>query len=505
LKTRVLIADDSAFLRKRISEILSSSDEIVLIGTAKNGKEAIKKAIYQNPDVILLDLMMPKINGLQAFRRIMEENPTPTIILSSISPQTLDSSVQALLIGAFDYILKPGTLGAKKLPEFRKNLIEKILLASNSRFNKIYGKMEYEDNSKENLPFRQRWVDEVFEFGKYLKEIKPNRKKVSKNFKKNTYTEKFQPQNQTSDHKRITEKVALKAEESKNKKKKFQEKSSNKPSKIRSYSKHDRESKCIEDNEDIDLSKKELFQNRKERGEKIHKTSHVHKLFDDLEHKERIPQKIRKKEIEPKRNVYRSISGRKIPKIDSKIVVIGASVGGPKALRMILHDIPSDFPYPIVIVQHLNNHFIEPLAQSLDNSCPIKVKIAQNNEILKPSTVYIAPGEKHVKVGTKQSKPCLITYEGEPINSCIPSVDVLFNSVSEVYGKNVIGALLTGMGEDGVKGLETIHKNGGITITESQETAILFGMPKLAIEKGVVDRVIENYKIAHFLVHKAYY
>ncbi|TXT66559.1 MAG: Chemotaxis response regulator protein-glutamate methylesterase [Promethearchaeota archaeon] len=504
MKTRVLIADDSAFLRKRISEILSSSDEIVLIGTAKNGKEAIKKAIYQNPDVILLDLMMPKINGLEAFRRIMAENPTPTIILSSISPQTLDSSVQALLIGAFDYILKPGTLGAKKLPDFRKNLIEKILLASNSRFNKIYGKMEYEKDSTGNLPFRQQWVDEVFEFGKYLKEIKPSKIQSKNVFKAENYVEYKKKPKQVTDNKISKEDIEGQSELQKEYKNRLHE-NLDKPKKIESDIQKRGKSTSFDDKDNIDVLYQNLLRKEKRREKKSDKSVHKQSILKEIEHKKDIrTQKIRIEDSQPKK-YFKTISGRKIPKIDSKIVVIGASVGGPKALRMILQGIPRNFPYPIIVVQHLNEHFISPLAQYLNKNSEIKVKVAEHYEILRPSTVYFAPSGRHISISTKKKSPCIILYKGKPVNSCVPSVDVLFESASEIYKNKVIAILLTGMGEDGVNGMKKIHENGGITISESEETAILFGMPKFAIEEGVVDRILPNYKIRDFLVQKSYY
>lgn len=502
---RVLIADDSAFLRKKISEILKSNKKIQVIGTAKNGKEAIKKVGRQNPDVILLDLMMPKVSGLEAFRRIMKDNPTPTIILSSISPQTLDSSVQALLLGAFDYIIKPGTMGSKKRSEFQKHLIDKILLASTSRFKKIYARNEKVAESKDKIPFRQRWVNEVFQFGEYLKNLEsPKEENITKS-EEDTFIEK-KSKSQVSPNKNV--KVLKKEEQQKKGKKRTQKtlldkgetKTLQKKEKLMS-----RQIKTQEKPKVTSKSKmKEVLEEKEEREKKGGGKSNI-QTSQEFELTKTLSKERLQKRIKSKKPIYRSKSGRKIRRIESKLVVIGASVGGPKALRTILQELPNNFPFPIIIVQHLNNHFINPLAESLDNSCEIKVKVAKNNETLKPSTVYIAPGEKHIKIGMRDDKPCLITYSGEPVNSCLPSVDILFSSASDIYENSVIGILLTGMGEDGVNGLAKIHKKGGITITESEETAILFGMPKFAIEKGVVDKVLPNYKINDFLIYKAYY
>ena len=114
MSIEVLIADDSQFLRKKISDILKEHELIRIVDCAKDGEEAVKFVKKYKPDVLVLDLLMPKMNGLDAFKLIMEEQPTPTVILSAISPKNLDSSIQALLMGAFDYIIKPGGIGAKE-------------------------------------------------------------------------------------------------------------------------------------------------------------------------------------------------------------------------------------------------------------------------------------------------------------------------------------------------------------------------------------------------------
>ena len=167
----VVIADDSAYLRKSISDILKEHDLINIIDTAKDGKEAVSFVKKYSPDVLVLDLVMPKMNGLDAFKIIMEEHPTPTVILSAISPKNLDSSIQALLMGAFDYIIKPGGIGAKDLPRFREEVLAKVLLASQSQIKRIFRKEE--NLLKKGSSLRQEMVNRIFDFGQYLNRLTP--------------------------------------------------------------------------------------------------------------------------------------------------------------------------------------------------------------------------------------------------------------------------------------------------------------------------------------------
>ncbi|MCK4480257.1 MAG: hypothetical protein KAV01_07000 [Candidatus Lokiarchaeota archaeon] len=189
-----------------------------------------------------------------------------------------------------------------------------------------------------------------------------------------------------------------------------------------------------------------------------------------------------------------------ITRLPTKIVVIGASVGGPRTLRTILSDIPQDFPAPILVVQHLNHLFMRQFVMSLKDICKVNVKIGMNYEEINPGIIYLSPGDKHMQVTVKNNKPCIRTFEGEPVNFCRPSVDVLFYSTARVYKYKTLGILLTGMGSDGASGLMAIRQEGGKTIAESEETSILYGMPKVAAETGAANLIIPNYKIVDEMI-----
>ena len=212
--------------------------------------------------------------------------------------------------------------------------------------------------------------------------------------------------------------------------------------------------------------------------------------------------KIIKPKIESRSEEYfLDLSPVTIKKLDTRVIVIGASVGGPRTLRTIFSEVPKEFPAPILVVQHLNHLFMRQFVTSLRDICKMDVKIGLNYEEIQPGIIYFSPGDKHMQVTVKNEKPCVRTFEGEPVNFCRPSVDVLFYSTARVYKEKTLGILLTGMGRDGVDGLHAIKSEGGKTIAESEETSVLYGMPKVAAETGAADLIIPNYKIVEKMIN----
>jgi len=359
-----------AFLK---GHMLISSDEIADVETARNGKEAIEKIEIINPDVLILDLMMPEIDGITVFKFLSEHYPIPTIIFSAKNPETLDSSIQALLLGAFDFIIKPKGLWEVEFPKFKEKLLSSTLYAG--KIKKTY--------EKRNLLIKNS---------------------VQESDTLEISTKQYQ----------IAKKSIIKTEE---------------PT------------------------------------------------------KEKILQKI---------------------KPQSNVIAIGTSTGGPKTLKSILKKIPKDFKSPILIVQHLDAFFMNELSKSLNQICQIEVKIPENGERILPGIAYLSPGGKHMKVILKNNKPCLETFKGNPINFCMPSVDVLFFSVAEIYKNRTLGILMTGLGEDGAAGLEAIKNKGGQTIAESEETCVVYGMPRAAVERGAAKFVVPSYIISEKIIEFAY-
>jgi len=362
---RVLLAEDSAYQRKIVSEMLLSHKDITYVDIARNGREAIEKIEELNPDVLILDLVMPEVDGLTAFKFLSEHYPIPTIIFSVTSPENLDDSVQALLLGALDFIVKPTGLWKEEFPKIQEKLISSVLYAA----------------------------------------------KIKKNYEKRN-----------------------------------------------------------------DLIKRSISR----------------QSILDLEMESEVKQPIKSKPLLPP----------KMPRtrLKANLIVIGTSTGGPRTLKFILKNIPHDFPSPILIVQHLDPYFMKQLSKSLDQVCNVKVKIPDDGEKILPSNVYLSPGGRHMKVIAKNNKPHIKIFDDKPVNFCKPSVDVLFFSAAKIYKNHTLGILLTGLGNDGAQGLEAIKISGGKTIAESEETSVIYGMPKAAVKLGAANMVLPNYEISPYML-----
>jgi len=365
MSIKVLVAEDSSFQRKMISDMLLSNKQIIQVELARNGREAIQKVETLNPDVLILDLMMPEVDGITVLKFLSEHYPIPTIIFSARSPETLDDSVQALLLGAFDFIVKPKGIWEEEFPKLKEKLISSTLYAG--KIKKTYEK-------------RNLLIKESIQIPPPL----------------NHYTEEFH----------ISTKLISRP----------------------------------------------------------------------------IKAPIKKSQIQ------------------SKVIAIGTSTGGPRTLKSILKEIPEDFTIPILIIQHLDPYFMKELSKSLNQVCDIEIKIPVNGEKILPGIAYLSPGGKHMKVVQRNKNPYIKTFKGEPVNFCMPSVDVLFFSVAEVYKNQAMGILLTGLGDDGAAGLEAIKKASGKTIAESEQTCVVYGMPKAAIKRGAADLVVPNYSIKNYMM-----
>lgn len=179
------------------------------------------------------------------------------------------------------------------------------------------------------------------------------------------------------------------------------------------------------------------------------------------------------------------------PIAPTHIVAIGVSTGGPNALQYLFSHLTADFSGSILVVQHMPDGFTELFAKRLDECCPIRVKEAQSGDLLVAGRALICPGNRHMKLmKLPLGNVALLSDEG-PVNGHRPSVDVMFRSVAEVFGPQAMGLLMTGMGEDGAAGLGEIRSSGGFTVAQSQQTCVVYGMPKAAIERGYAMRVAD--------------
>jgi two-component system chemotaxis response regulator CheB len=184
------------------------------------------------------------------------------------------------------------------------------------------------------------------------------------------------------------------------------------------------------------------------------------------------------------------ISTGKTAHAPNKLVAIGISTGGPQALEFLLAQLPADFPGSIVVVQHMPEGFTDMFARRLDELCSLRVKEAQSGDMLLAGRVLICPGSRHMRVKRLAMGDLVVLNEDERVNGHRPSVDVLFRSVAEEYGSLAVAVLMTGMGDDGAQGLGAVKQAGGMTIAQSEESCVVFGMPKAAIERGYATRVV---------------
>jgi two-component system chemotaxis response regulator CheB len=174
----------------------------------------------------------------------------------------------------------------------------------------------------------------------------------------------------------------------------------------------------------------------------------------------------------------------------TKVVAIGISTGGPQALQYLLPQLPADFPGTILVVQHMPENFTEMFARRLDEVCAIRVKEAQSGDLLQAGRALICPGNRHLTVKRMPLGDVAVLTDDPKVNGHRPSADVLFRSVAEQIGSRAVGVIMTGMGDDGAEGLGTIKASGGVTIAQSEESCVVYGMPKAAIERGYANRIV---------------
>ncbi len=224
-----------------------------------------------------------------------------------------------------------------------------------------------------------------------------------------------------------------------------------------------------------------------------------HVLLDRIEAAARSPLSPCRRRLVPNASpgwIQRSPSALSQTQPVPKIITMGASTGGPKALEDILTALPGDFPVPVVVVQHMPPGFTAPFARRLDGLCEVRVHEARQGEPLEFGTVYIAPAGKHLTVFTSTRSPCLCVSDFPSDTLHKPSVDVTMLSVAHIFGRHSLGVILTGMGNDGLRGMTAIYESGGITIGQDEATSAVYGMPRACAEHGALQKVLPLDSIA---------
>jgi len=198
-------------------------------------------------------------------------------------------------------------------------------------------------------------------------------------------------------------------------------------------------------------------------------------------------------------NVPTTLLRKQTPAAPTSIIAIGVSTGGPNALQYLFSQLPVEFSGSILVVQHMPDGFTELFAKRLDEISPIRVKEAQSGDLLVAGRALICPGNRHMKVRRLPLGNVAVLSDEDPANGHRPSVDVLFRSVAQEFGPQATAVLMTGMGEDGAAGMSAVRSAGGLTVAQSQKTCVVFGMPKVAIERGYAMRVADLHDLPTLL------
>jgi two-component system chemotaxis response regulator CheB len=347
-KIKVLVVDDSAVVRGMLSRAINSQPDMTVIAVASDPIAAIERLKASTPDVLTLDVEMPRMDGLKFLEKLMRIRPLPVVMVSSLTGRGAEVTMRALELGAVDFVAKPVVSDAESLAAYTEEVADKVRAAAASRVSRKTARA----TGALELPARGAAP----------------------------------------------------------------------PSPVRH------------------------------------------------------------------------------PALPSdKTIVIGASTGGVEALREVLVPLPQEMP-PILIAQHMPGGFTRTFAQRLDAQCAIRVKEAEDGELLAHGSAYIAPGDWHMLVERKQGRLAIRLSDGPPVNRHRPSVDPLFRSVAQAAGAKCIGVMLSGMGADGAHAMLELREKGAHNIAQNEASCVVFGMPKQAIAVGAVHDILPLREIGERLI-----
>jgi two-component system, chemotaxis family, protein-glutamate methylesterase/glutaminase len=338
---RVLLADDSALMRQTLKRIVEAEPGLELAGVARDGEDAVAKARELKPDVVTMDINMPKLDGISALQIILGEKICPVVMVSSLTQRGAVTTFECLELGAFDFVAKPDGTVSAQMGAVAADLVAKVKAAASSGV---------------------------------LARVRRGREQRA-----------------------VSRKAAV---------------------------------------------------------------------------------------------LPRPPAGR------ATAVAIGISTGGPATLMEVLPLLPPDLPASLFLVQHMPPSFLGAFARRLDDSCALKVTEAHAGQLVEPSVCYVAPGGLHLWPHRRSSGEVVIRTPARPETLFMPSVGVMMGAVLEAYGERTVGVLMTGIGDDGASQMVAIRQAGGQTIAESAETAVVYGMPREAAERGGAEVVAPCYEIA---------
>jgi two-component system, chemotaxis family, protein-glutamate methylesterase/glutaminase len=344
---KLLIVDDSALVRKLLSEMLGKDRDIEVVGTAADPYAARERIKQLNPDVITLDVEMPRMDGITFLENLMRLRPLPVVMVSSLTQKGADVTLRALELGAIDFVAKPKIDVAGSLAAYADELIAKVKVAAAARVN-----------PRASAPRPVLHVDQ----------------------------------------------------------------------------RHSADA------------------------------------------------------------VLPAATGRRVLRTTDRIIAVGASTGGTEAIRELLAVLPADAP-AVVISQHIPAAFSKPFAERMNRCSAMSVCEAQDGQYVLPGHVYISPGDQHLLVERDGARYRCRLSDGPPVNRHRPSVDVMFRSVAQNVGPNATGVILTGMGDDGARGLKEMLEAGAHTIAQDEASSVVWGMPGAAVRLGAAQQVLPLHRI----------
>ncbi|MEO1528057.1 MAG: chemotaxis response regulator protein-glutamate methylesterase [Planctomycetota bacterium] len=341
-KTKVLVVDDSALMRQIIVKILSSQPDFEVIGAASDPYKARERILADKPDVITLDVEMPRMDGLTFLGKLMRSRPIPVVMVSSLTEKGCDTTLRALELGAVDFVTKPRVDVSNGMATIGSEIADKVRTAARAHVRRL------------------------------------------------------------------------------------------------------------------------------ETPEPTSQTQTVDALITSTH----------------------------------KVIAIGTSTGGTQALSQVLPQLPSNTPGTVVVV-HMPAGFTGRFARRLNEQCQLDVKEAESGDMIIPGRVLIAPGNQHMTVRRSGARYMVSMNDDPPVNQFRPSVDVLMNSCAKYIGSNAVGVILTGMGDDGAKGLLAMKQAGAVTLAQDEASCVVYGMPKEAVRVGAVDKILPLSNISGAILEEA--
>ena len=468
---RVLIVDDSGFFRHRIEEILRGESRIEVIGSATNGKEAVEKAKQLKPDVITMDVEMPQLNGIDAVRIIMRECPTNVLMLSSLTHEGARITLQALEAGAADYFPKDIRAWMDKSQGVKTELVSRIIaLGASRRFRSgsIFEHRHPASKAKEGkeMVFRPESTPESTR--DYSRTSSSSSGATSRSSSTSTTTAAGSA---------IERLRALRAQMNTNTDSAADNRS------IMSRSSSSSLSSSTSGSLSSTSSRSDSrFARSSTTSQPLSATNTSSVLSKPV--------------VQPRYAGSETSDGSatvkgpgRVSSPDCRLVVIGSSTGGPAALQEILTKIPANFPYPILLVQHMPKTFTSVFAERLNQQCKIAVKEAEDGDKLVPGRALLAPGGLQMIIDSKQSDRIRI-LEGDTSLTYKPSVDVTYASAARAFRSRVLAVILTGMGADGCDGAKLLKREGAVIWAQSKDTCTIYGMPQAVVNAGLASEIL---------------